>query len=219
MEPASIRTRNPGAMWPGPIATKWGSKAFISLNDGTGQGNKIAIFDTYIAGICAQLDLWRTSPKYRNKRFADAIAIWSGGNHVESYIAFVTSRVPGMTRNTVMDDGFWKSPLGLGFLKAQAGHEAGKTYPAAPSDWAQAQSIVFGKQPKPPATAATKTATTATVTNTTTLTTAAAAHNSGAPWWVVLLVIALGVGITVLAAWFFNREGGGRANVPEAEGA
>ena len=88
-------------------------------------------------GICAQLDLWRTSENYRkrtsenyrNKRFADAIAIWSGGNEVERYIAFVLKRVPGMTRNTVMDDAFWRSPFGIAFLKAQAWHEAGKPYP------------------------------------------------------------------------------------------
>lgn len=142
-EPASIRTKNPGAMWPGPTATKWGSTDFIALNDGTGQGNKIAIFDTWVQGICAQLDLWRTSDKYRNKQFSDAIAIWSGGNNVEDYIAYVLKRVPGMDRNTVMNDEFWKGPMGLAFLKAQAGHEAGKKYPAPDDDWAEAQRRVF----------------------------------------------------------------------------
>jgi hypothetical protein len=37
---------------------------------------------------------------------------------------------PGMTRNTVMDDAFWRGPMAIPFLKAQAWHEAGKQYPA-----------------------------------------------------------------------------------------
>lgn len=72
----------------------------------------------------------RTSPNYRNKRFADAIAIWSGHNSVESYISFVLLRTPGMTRGSIMDDAFWCGPLAIPFLKAQAWHEAGKPYPS-----------------------------------------------------------------------------------------
>lgn len=148
-EPASIRYKNPGAMWGSALARKWGAapKA-VTLNDGKGQGNNIAVFPTYVQGICAQLDLWRTSPNYRNKRFADAIAIWSGHNEVESYIAFVLKRVPGMTRNTIMNDAFWKSPMGIQFLKAQAWHEAGKPYPAPDADWVEAQRRVFNLQPE-----------------------------------------------------------------------
>jgi hypothetical protein len=80
-----------------PIPKKWGSTQTVYLSDGLGQGNNIAVFDTWVQGICAQLDLWRTSPRYKNKRFEDAIRVWSGGNNVESYIAYVTARVPGMT--------------------------------------------------------------------------------------------------------------------------
>ena len=144
MEPASIRYKNPGAMWGNALAKKWGSTDTITLHDGLGQGNNIAVFPTYVQGICAQLDLWRTSPNYKNKKFADAIAIWSGHNNVESYIAYVLARVPGMTRTTVMNDEFWKGPMGIAFLKAQAGHEAGKTYPAPDLDWLEAQHRVFG---------------------------------------------------------------------------
>lgn len=142
-EPASIRTKNPGAMWGSALAKKWGSTETITLHDGLGQGNNIAVFPTYVQGICAQLDLWRTSPNYRNKRFADAIAIWSGHNNVPSYIAYVKSRVPGITENTIMNDAFWRGPMGVPFLKAQAGHEAGKTYPAPDADWIEAQRRVF----------------------------------------------------------------------------
>ena len=143
-EPASIRYKNPGAMWGSALAIKWGAAPKpVTLNDGKGQGNNIAVFPSYVLGICAQLDLWRTSKNYRNKPFDEAIRIWSGGNNVESYIAFVLKRVPGMTRNTVMNDTFWRSPSGIAFLKAQAWHEAGKPYPAPEADWIEAQRRVF----------------------------------------------------------------------------
>jgi len=87
MEPASIRYKNSGAMWGSALAVKWGAaKKPVALNDGKGQGNNIAVFPTFVHGICAQLDLWRTSSNYRNKKFADAIRIWSGGNSVESFV-------------------------------------------------------------------------------------------------------------------------------------
>lgn len=148
MEPASIRYKNPGAMWGNALAIKWGAeKKAVVLHDGKGQGNNIAVFPTFVQGICAQLDLWRTSKNYRNKRFADAIAIWSGHNNVPSYIAFCKARVPGLTENTVMDDAFWKSSMGIAFLKAQAGHEAGRVYPAPVEDWVAAQKRVFSGVP------------------------------------------------------------------------
>ena len=71
-EPASIRYKNPGAMWgrtgkrPAGGATvptnakiplKWGSSQTVYLGDGTGQGNNIAVFDTWVQGICAQRPL------------------------------------------------------------------------------------------------------------------------------------------------------------------
>lgn len=153
--PASIRYKNPGAMWGSALAIKWGAeKNPVSLKDGTGQNNNIAVFPTYVQGICAQLDLWRSSKNYKNKKFSDAIRVWSGGNHVESYIKFVLDRVPGMKRDTVMDDAFWRSPMGISFLKAQAWHEAGKPYPAPDVDWITAQNKVMGSSNPVPATTA-----------------------------------------------------------------
>ena len=160
MAPASIRYKNPGAMWGrtgarpsadrmvptnAPIPKRWGSRVTYYLSDGLGQGNNIAAFDTWVDGICAQLDLWRSSKNYRNRPFNEAIHVWSGGNNVESYIQFVLKRVPGMTRTTIMNDSFWRGPMGIGFLKAQAWHEAGQEYPAPEGDWAEAQRRVFSK--------------------------------------------------------------------------
>jgi hypothetical protein len=181
MEPASIRTKNPGAMWGrtgkkpttffetpqgphgvttnAPIPLKWGSTKTIYLSDGLGQDNNIAIFDTWVQGICAQIDLWR-EPRYHNKKFSEAIATWAGGNNVPSYIALVKQKVPGMTGDTIMDDKFWSGPMAVPFLKAQSSHEAGKTYPTPDADWITAQKVVFGGAKLPSAPAPTTTTTT-----------------------------------------------------------
>lgn len=205
-EPASIRYKNPGAMWGSALAIKWGaSKKAIALNDGTGQGNNIAVFPDYVSGICAQLDLWRTSKHYRNKPFKDAIRIWSGGNHVESYIAFVLKRVPGMTRDTVLDDAFWQSPMGIAFLKAQAWHEAGKPYPAPEADWIEARRRVFAGAAPSKAPAA-KTATAGGIAAGTVATTVAASkkpleQGGGIDWALAIPIIVVGLSIAAVA-WF-----------------
>lgn len=200
MEPASIRYKNPGAMWGNSLAKKWGSTQTVTLHDGLGQGNNIAVFPTYVQGIAAQLDLWRSSANYKNKKFSAAIAIWSGHNNVESYIHFVLSKVPGMTRDTVMDDAFWKSNMGIGFLKAQAGHEAGKTYPAPDEDWIEAQRLVFNKQP------AIKKA--ATATTTAAISTWQMYVNDFEPWLIAVVSAALAIAIIALVYHLLQTEKG-----------
>lgn len=192
MEPASIRYKNPGAMWGGnAISKKWGEQGNVKLNDGMGQNNHIAVFPDYVSGICAQIDLWR-SPRYRNKRFRDAIAIWSGGNWVGSYIKFVTDRVPGMTGDTIINDSFLNSPMGIKFLQAQAWHEAGKRYPAPEGDWIEAQRRVFGSAnpgtiAKPKAPVVKKSAGAVAAGGAA----AAAAHQSGfSPVWIIIAGLA-----------------------------
>lgn len=149
--PASIRYNNPGAMWGGNfVSRKWGEMSNVELNDGKGQNNHIAGFPTPIQGACAQIDLWRT-PRYHDKPFSEAIKIWSGGNSVDQYIHFVTSRVLGMTPETPITDDFLASDMGIAFLKAQAWHEAGQPYPMNDNQWREAQSRVFQKTfPKQP---------------------------------------------------------------------
>jgi hypothetical protein len=144
-EPASIRFNNPGAMWGGnALSRKWGATANIGLKDGTGQGNTIAVFPTKVAGAAAQLDLWRSSKHYRNKRLDAAIKTWSGGNHWQSYVKFLSDRVPGLTGSTIINEAFLSSFSGIAFVKAQAWHEAGEPYPMTDAEWEQAQAKVFG---------------------------------------------------------------------------
>ncbi len=200
MEPASIRYKNPGAMWGNALAIKWGaSKKAVTLNDGKGQGNNIAVFPTFVQGICAQMDLWRTSPNYKNKRFADAIAIWCGHNSTESYISFVKSRAPGMTRDTVMNDSFWRGSLAVPFLKAQAWHEAGKRYPAEDMDWINAQKRVLSGVPTPNTVkkAGTSTATIAPTT--------VALHQSGLSLPVALMIGAA-IAVVIFLVWKFKPK-------------
>lgn len=195
-EPASIRYKNPGAMWGGNALTKkWGATANIGLKDGTGQGNTIAVFPTMVTGACAQFDLWRSSKNYRNKRLADAIRTWSGGNSVNAYVAFLTARVPGLTAYTIIDDAYLKSPKGIALMKAQAWHEAGKVYPMTDAEWAQAQAKVFG-QPS-----ATKTA--AAVVTTATAATVGAVQ-AGFSWTPIIVAVAV-IAAVGTAIYFIRR--------------
>lgn len=205
MEPASIRYKNPGAMWGNALAKKWGSTDTVMLHDGLGQGNNIAVFPDYVSGICAQLDLWRTSPKYRNQRFADAINVWDGHNNTPSYIAYVLARVPGMSPDTVMDDAFWKGPMGIGFLKAQAGHEAGKTYPAPDADWLEAQRRVFAGAPPVPRVRVPKKVI---AVGTAAGSAGGAAHAAGASHTVVALVVIAVAIIAVVGLIIHNKVSG-----------
>lgn len=143
-EPASIRTKNPGAMWPGPTATRWGSKRYITLKD----GNKIAVFENWIDGISAQLDLWMNAVDYKTKPLSEALFVWSGNHETESYINYMINQVPGITRDTILNEQFWHSPNAIKFLKAQARHEAGQEIPVSDLAWTAAVKRVLEPKPK-----------------------------------------------------------------------
>lgn len=148
--PASIRYNNPGAMWGkgNPVATKWGANQTIGLNDGLGQGNNIAVFPDMVHGAAAQFDLWR-GRNYFNKPLSQAIRTWCGGNSVAQYIAFLTSRCPGLSANTLITESVLSGSLGVELMKAQAWMEAGRPYPMTDAQWQQAQSMVFKGAPAP----------------------------------------------------------------------
>lgn len=160
--PAPIRNCNPGAMWGRTgkrpsldkfvptnyaLAVKWGSIQTEYLNDGLGQGNNIAKFPDNVHGACAQFDLWRTSKNYADKSLINALTTWSGGNHTLDYVAFVIKRVPGITKDTIINSAFLASPSGVLFVKAQAWHESGQPFPMTDDEWKRAQSMVFGLTP------------------------------------------------------------------------
>ncbi|MGB6080197.1 MAG: hypothetical protein WBF99_12135 [Xanthobacteraceae bacterium] len=143
-EPAAIRYKNPGAQWPGPRATKWGSTHYVTLNDG--QGNKIAVFPTFVQGAAAQFDLWASN--YTGMTLKAAIEKWSGHNSPASYVAFL-EKSTGISINTKVTKALLASPAGWKLLKAQSHWEAGQPIPMTDAEWQLAQTKVFG-----PATAA-----------------------------------------------------------------
>jgi hypothetical protein len=198
MEPASIRFKNPGAMWGGSaLAKKWGATKTVGLNDGLGQGNNIAVFPTMVKGAAAQFDLWRTSKNYHNRKLQDAIHTWSGGNYVSSYVNFLIKRVPGLTPDTVIDDDFLRSGQGLAMMKAQAWHEAGKQYPMTDAEWREAQSLVFS-----PTTTKAKKAGPIVAGGAA----AGAAHQAGlSVGWIIAIGVAVAA-VAALAIWKFKHD-------------
>lgn len=147
--PASIRYKNPGAMWPGPRATKWGSTHWVQLMDK--QRNKIAVFDDFVHGAAAQFDLW--SSNYTGMTLQAAINKWSGGNSPTEYARFLEQRT-GAKITVPVTKAFLASDAGWKLLKAQSRWEAGQEIPMSDEDWQQAQHMVFGTvaptSPPPP---------------------------------------------------------------------
>ena len=144
MIPASIRYKNPGAMWGGNAIThKWGEQGNVALNDGLHQNNHIAVFPDFVHGAAAQFDLWHTSKNYHNQQLAHAIRTWSGGNSWPEYVHYLAKHVPQLTGNTVVTDEVLKGSIGIALMKAQAQMEAGQPYPMTDDEWAQAQRLVF----------------------------------------------------------------------------
>ena len=94
-EPASIRYKNPGAMWGGKHARKWGAIDDVVLKDG--QANHIAVFPDVVHGAAAQFALWKTG--YCNMSLSAAIRKWSGHNSSAAYMAFLGRHV-GVTAQT-----------------------------------------------------------------------------------------------------------------------
>lgn len=145
MEPASIRYNNPGAMWGGAHANKWGATNDIVLKDG--QANHIAVFPTRVQGGAAQFDLWRKA--YTGMSLSAAIKKWCGGNSPAAYVGFLEKNA-GISGSEIITSDLLAGPRGLALMKAQATWEAGKPYPMTPAEWTNAQALVFAKAaPKP----------------------------------------------------------------------
>lgn len=148
--PASIRTNNPGAQWPGTIAKEYGSTRHENLRDG--QGNKIAIFDTKEQGAAAQFSLLRR--KYTGKTLSSLIGIWSGGNSSAEYAASVAKRL-GISPGTVITKEMLDDPdFAIALGKAMARIEAGREFPMDDEGWRRAHRMFLeherSKQQAPP---------------------------------------------------------------------
>jgi hypothetical protein len=142
---ASVRTSNPGAMWFGPLAKKWGATGKQNLNDGTGQGNNIAVFPNALNGFAAQFDL--LNKNYTGKSLRQAITTWSGGNNVNEYLAHI-QRETGMNPETFLSRELVAGEGGIQLVKAMAKHEAGGDYPVPEDVIRAAQPLGISGKPE-----------------------------------------------------------------------
>lgn len=140
MIPASIRNNNPGAMYPGKSAKKFGSRTHEILRSKDGV-HKIATFPTSIHGGAAQFDLLHAS--YRNMTIEKAISKWCGGFYVSTYIKVLESQ-GGVKRSDVLTSEILKKPeCAIPLAKAMAQQEAGREYPMSDDEWAAAHQMAF----------------------------------------------------------------------------
>jgi hypothetical protein len=144
--PASIRFNNPGAMWPGPSSKKFDAIGTRRLNDGLGQGNRIAIFTNAVNGAAALFDL--VDRVYTGMTVKQAIAKWSGGNHVSSYLNVLQTH-GGIDATEYITKAKLRDPAwALRFAKAMARHEAGREYPLTDAHWMEAHWMAFQLAPE-----------------------------------------------------------------------
>ena len=152
MIPASIRNNNPGAMYPGPSAKKFGSKRFevLKSHDGT---HKIACFDDPVHGAAAQFDLL-ASKAYTGRTVKEAIEKWCGGYYASTYLK-VLEENSGVTKDSILTVDMIRNPgIAVPLAKAMALQEAGKSFPMDDGDWLKAHQLAFGVVLEPVATVA-----------------------------------------------------------------
>lgn len=142
--PASIRNKNPGAMYPGQAATKFGSRSYQTLvsKDGT---HRIATFPTDEQGAAAQF--WLLSqPSYANgkRTIEECIKKWCGGFYVSTYLKVLESQA-GVTRKSVLTQKMLRDPsIAIPLARAMALQEAGRDYPLGEDGWQKAHTMAFG---------------------------------------------------------------------------
>jgi hypothetical protein len=155
--PATIRNRNPGAIYPGPSAKKFGglgSETLVS-DDGT---HPIVKFPTMIHGAAAMFhNLFNAKESkkryyYRERTLQDAINNWCGEIKAQSYLALV-KQLTGLVPGHVLTEAFLRDPdRVIPLAKAMARHEAGENYPLDDMQWLEAHAMAFSTGKAPAAT-------------------------------------------------------------------
>lgn len=148
MTPASIRNNNPGAIYPGPSARKFGGASKEVLRSADGK-HLIATFPTAVHGAAALFDNLmnarssRTSYYYRGKTLSEAIATWCGGIRAPSYLRLIEQHA-GLAPDVVLSEAFLHNPdKAIPLAQAMARHEAGQDYPLDDAGWRRAHSMAF----------------------------------------------------------------------------
>lgn len=138
--PASIRSNNPGATWNSDTTARWGSKDTEMLNDGLGQGNRIARFNDPADAVASNIETWG-GKGYRGLSIRSAIKRWTGSNAGKSYYDALSKSGFDLDKDVVDDRflDFLKSSGGTKFLQAQARQEAGRATPWTQAQWEEGQ--------------------------------------------------------------------------------
>lgn len=141
--PASIRNKNPGAMYPGAASRKFGSTSFqvLKSRDGT---HKIATFPTDIQGAAAQFYLLGSTSYADGKRTVrQAIEKWCGGFYVSTYLRVLEEQA-GVSRDAVLTRAMICNPdIAIPLARAMAWQEAGRDYPLEDDGWRQAHALAI----------------------------------------------------------------------------
>lgn len=141
--PASIRNKNPGAMYPGPSARKFGSRSFQTLKSHDGV-HKIATFPSDVQGAAALFDLL-SSPSYANgqRTLKECITKWCGGYYVGTYLKVLEEKA-GISADSVLTRDMLADPtIAVPIGRAMAWQEAGRDYPLDEAGWAQGHALAF----------------------------------------------------------------------------
>jgi len=143
--PASIRSNNPGGMWPGKSAARFGSTSYEQLNDP--DRNRIAQFDSPVLGAAAQFDLL-ASKHYLGRPIGQIIDDWSGSTggkgNVSDYATQVAGSI-GLKPSDPLTLDLLNGPTGIALAKTQAAWEAGTDYPMTDQQWQTAQRLALTK--------------------------------------------------------------------------
>lgn len=146
MIPASIRNRNPGAMYPGPSSKKFGATSYETLKSRDGV-HKIATFPSDIHGAAAMFDL--LAAKYTGQSIEAAIKKWCGGYYASTYLKVLESK-GGITASDPLTMALVRDPqLAVPLCRAMAWQEAGKDYPLDDAGWLTAHGMAFGGEVAP----------------------------------------------------------------------
>jgi hypothetical protein len=141
MIPASIRNNNPGAMYPGKSAKKFGSTSYETLRSKDGV-HKIATFPTSTHGAAAQFDLLARA--YTGMTLEKAITKWCGGFYAPTYIKVLKDRAD-VTAETVLTKAMLADhEIAIPLAKAMAWQEAGCDFPLKDEDWLEAHQMAMG---------------------------------------------------------------------------
>ena len=139
--PASIRTNNPGAMYPGPASRKHGSIGFVWLHSKDGK-HKCACFPDAVAGAAAMFTLLG-SDFYTGRTIKNAIETWCGGFYLSTYLK-VLEKETGTKPEDLLTREMVEDPAkAIPIAKAMALQEAGREYPLEEEHWRQAHAEAF----------------------------------------------------------------------------